>query len=384
MSEYQYYEFLAIDRPLSEQEMAAMRAISSRGHITPVSFSNEYHWGDFKGDPKNLMRRFYDAHVYLANWGTAIFMLRLPKAVVDRSVLQTFATKGVLEVEATPTHWICEWSLDESDDDYDCFGLEGGSGWMTRLAPLREELMRGDLRSLYIGWLAAVSMGEVEEDEPEPAIPDGLAPFSAAQLALAEFLEVDEDLLAGAGMDRLFARDMAAGNEIDTWLNALPMEKMRLLVRKLLIGQGAEAERDAKSQFAAWCSNNGASQPQPPSRTVAELWHLAEKAQEARLLREKKQHQQREAKRLQEREKYLASLAGNFPNAWQAVNQRVQVGSGKAYDEASQALVDLAEAYGKHASRQEFDTELRRFMAGHRQRKTLVQRLVKAKLMRGV
>ena len=42
MSEYQYYEFLAIDRPLSEPETAALRAISSRARITPVSFVNEY------------------------------------------------------------------------------------------------------------------------------------------------------------------------------------------------------------------------------------------------------------------------------------------------------------------------------------------------------
>jgi|GEM_PF-3812782 len=47
-------------------------------------------------------------------------------------------------------------------------------------------------------------------------------------------------------------------------------------------------------------------------------------------------------------------------------------------------MVDLAEAYAKHASRQVFDGELRRFMAGHGQRKNLVQRLVKAKLLQSV
>lgn len=31
MSEYQYYEFLAIDRPLTDTEMREMRSISSRG-----------------------------------------------------------------------------------------------------------------------------------------------------------------------------------------------------------------------------------------------------------------------------------------------------------------------------------------------------------------
>lgn len=44
MSEYQYYEFLAIDRPLTPEEMAKLRALSTRATITPLSFTNEYNW----------------------------------------------------------------------------------------------------------------------------------------------------------------------------------------------------------------------------------------------------------------------------------------------------------------------------------------------------
>ena len=54
MSEYQYYEFLAIDQPLSNDQVAALRRISSRARITPVSFVNEYHWGDLKASPKDM------------------------------------------------------------------------------------------------------------------------------------------------------------------------------------------------------------------------------------------------------------------------------------------------------------------------------------------
>ena len=37
MSEYQYYEFQAIDRPLSQAEMAAVRALSTRDdHADPL------------------------------------------------------------------------------------------------------------------------------------------------------------------------------------------------------------------------------------------------------------------------------------------------------------------------------------------------------------
>ena len=52
MSEYQYYEFQAIDRPLTSRQMDELRKLSTRAEITPTSFTNEYHWGDFRGDPR--------------------------------------------------------------------------------------------------------------------------------------------------------------------------------------------------------------------------------------------------------------------------------------------------------------------------------------------
>ena len=84
MSEYQYYEFLAVDRPLTAAEQAEVRQLSTRARITATSFTNEYHWGDFKGSADQMMQRFYDAHLYLANWGTHRIMLRLPRTLLDR------------------------------------------------------------------------------------------------------------------------------------------------------------------------------------------------------------------------------------------------------------------------------------------------------------
>ena len=42
MSEYQYYEFQAVDRPLTEEMQQGLRRISSRAHITPTGFVNVY------------------------------------------------------------------------------------------------------------------------------------------------------------------------------------------------------------------------------------------------------------------------------------------------------------------------------------------------------
>src|SRR2546422_9329409 len=85
MSEYQYYEFRAIDRPLDKRAMGELRAITSRARITPTSLVNEYHWGDFKDDPDKLMDKYFDAHLYYANWGTRRLTLRLPRRLALRS-----------------------------------------------------------------------------------------------------------------------------------------------------------------------------------------------------------------------------------------------------------------------------------------------------------
>lgn len=47
--------------------MEEVRQLSTRARITATSFTNEYHWGDFKGSADQMMQRFYDAHLYLAN-----------------------------------------------------------------------------------------------------------------------------------------------------------------------------------------------------------------------------------------------------------------------------------------------------------------------------
>jgi hypothetical protein len=221
MSEYQYYEFLSIDRPLTADEMDELRALSTRATITPLSFTNEYNWGDFKGDPGKLMQRYFDAHVYVANWMTAIFLVRLPMEALNRETAKAAAVPYLLDIKPTKTHWIITWSLEESEN-YDRFGMEDGRGWMARLAPVRDELLRGDLRSLYIGWLPAIAGEMMDDEEAEPLSVSGLANLTAAQQALAEFLEVDPDLLAGAGMGSPAAQETEVlRREMEKWIDSL-------------------------------------------------------------------------------------------------------------------------------------------------------------------
>ncbi len=95
MSEYQYYEFLAVDQPLDARQLKEMRALSTRARITPTSFVNTYHWGDFKEDPRALMARYFDAFLYLANWGTRRLMIRLPSSLLGLQTARRYCGERI-------------------------------------------------------------------------------------------------------------------------------------------------------------------------------------------------------------------------------------------------------------------------------------------------
>jgi hypothetical protein len=378
MSEYQYYEFLAIDRPLKENEMAELRVLSTRATITPVSFTNEYHWGNFRGDPDKLMQRYFDAHVYVANWMSAIFMVRLPIDALSQEAVKAVVTPHFLDIKETRTHWIITWRLEESEN-YDRFGMDDGRGWMAILAPVRDELLRGDLRSLYIGWLQAVTVEMPDDDQMEPLSISGLGNLTAAQLALAEFLEVDEDLLAGAGMGcPASLKTEISPQETDTWINSLPRDEANSILKQLLEGKGQQAERSIKNRFAAWRRGLQTGDTEAIRRSVGKLRQNAEKARLIRLEKQKRDREKEETRRRKKREAYLKKLSTDFSKAWESAKEPVERGSGRGYDEACQILVDISEAYSLFGTKKQFREELERFMVDHLQRKALIQRLEKA------
>jgi hypothetical protein len=377
MSEYQYYEFLAIERPLTEDEIDELRALSTRANITPVSFTNIYNWGNFKGNPDKLMQLYFDTYVYVTNWMSAIFKVRLPIEALSEDTVKAMEVPHVLDFSTTKTHWIITWRLNESEN-YDRFVMEDGISWMARLAPIRDELLSGDIRSLYIGWLGAVT-GEMDDDEMEAVSISGLGSLTAAQQALAEFLEVDPDLLAGAGMGSpAFQGEELSERDMDRWIDALPRDEVKVVLKNLLEGKRQLAERSIRNKFAVWQRSMKTDKTVAPRRTVAQLRQNAEKSEQIRLEKQDRDRRKQEAKRRKEREEYLQNLSKDFPNAWKSVHKVIERGSGPAYDEACRVLVNMSEAYVLQESKKPFQEEIKKLMAAHMRRRALIERLVKA------
>lgn len=254
---------------------------------------------------------------------------------------------------------------------------------MGRLAPLRDELLRGDMRPLYLGWLAGVSAGEVDEKATEPQPPPGLSRLTAAQQSLAEFLEVDGDLLAAAGFsDSQGSKpDSESDAERDVWIAALPAAEKIAMLKLLLAGNAQQAERELKSRFMAWQREQRSDAKQETRRrTVAELHGLSASAAETRKRQEAVQRKKAETERRAKRETCLRTLAVDFDSCWQAADKLAERGIASAYDEVKRALVDLSEAYVLCATRADFEQKLVQFMARHGKRGALVRRLTDAGL----
>lgn len=391
MSEYQYFEFLAVDRPLTAEQQAELRSFSSRAQITASSFVNEYRWGDLKGDPLDWMRRYFDAHVFSASWGSCRLMLRLPRVTLEEPALSDFTAakshangfprRGAFEATATPEHWILHWSLDDESGEVERFwGPGDGPDWMTALLPLRDEILRGDTRPLYLGWLARLSNDELSPEDAEPPLPAGLQSLTPAQTALAEFLLIDSDWLAAAAEASAPAPD--AGDDsrrLDTWLATLAPEAMRETLRLLLSGRSREAEHGLRHRYLSWERAQAPQAGEQPSRrTVAEIDARREAAEATRLEREQRLREAAEALRRAERAAFLSSLLAEGEAPWTAIEESLQRGSSAAYDRALSGLKDLVEAHAMAGREAGFRRHLTQLMARHGKRRGWINRLTEA------
>lgn len=78
MSEYQRYEFMTSDRPLTRAQLDAVNALSSHIEASSSHALIEYHWGNFKHDPIDVLHKFFDGFLSWANWGAPELAFRFP------------------------------------------------------------------------------------------------------------------------------------------------------------------------------------------------------------------------------------------------------------------------------------------------------------------
>lgn len=318
MSEYQYYEFRTIDRPLGEADRRALRTLSTRARITATSFTNSYEWGDFKGDPDELMEQWFDLHLYLANWGTHRLIIKLPAQMIDRRGLDAFLEKvDCAVVRAVGAALILDITRDELDVDDD---WDEEAGWLAALAPLRGELLSGDLRLLYLLWLIAVEDEVLQADEPEPL--SGIGPMTEALETFAAFFGIDPDLVEAASEADILPDSRRTVGE--------------LRARALAIRRARERTQADKA--------------------AAERKRREREAEKARRMR-------------------LDAIIRQGDGVWCEIESEIERRNAAGYDKAMSLLFDLKTIAEEQGSIEEFQHRLRAIRENHARKGRFIERL---------
>ncbi|MGK2873620.1 MAG: hypothetical protein ACSLFL_15410 [Alphaproteobacteria bacterium] len=327
MSEFQYYEFQAVDRPLGEADRQALRALSTRARITATSFTNSYEWGDFKGDPATLMERWFDLHLYLANWGSRRLMIRLPKRLADQQRLKAFLCKAdCAMLRASGENLILDIARDEVEPDGD---WDDGSGWLAALAPLRADMLAGDLRLCYLLWLTAVEANAVAADDPEPM--SGIGPMTGALEAFTAFFGIDADLVRAA-TER--SADMSTASPDASPVAARTAGELRARARSI---------RLARERAQA-------------GKAAAELRRQEEQAEKARRAR-------------------LDAIARRGEGVWREIETEIGRRNAAGYDRAASLLHDLRIIAGEQGASEDFASRLRTIRERHARKERFIERL---------
>ena len=375
MSEYQYYEFQAIDRPLDESDRKALRRISSRADITSTRFTNVYNYGDFHGSPRKLMERWFDLHLYLANWGTRSLMIRLPRRLVDRSQLDR-CVQAVPEIKVLEAgeNLIVDLTLDSEDSGLYFYDSEG-DGWLDSIAPLRNGALAGDLRLFYVLWLTSVQRGIVPDHAKEPL--PGIGPLSAAHKSLAKFFSVDQDLVGAAGESPASGGDRSFADSSRTTVKSMPESEKAELLLRLANGDVYVAAEVRNRIRSAWAAEQGKSRGK--RRTVAELRRRSLAVREERKAKEAKR---REAERLRKAEEAkraqrarLDALKLQGTRVWREVEREINRMHASAYDRAVGLLVDLRALAEESGTGNDFAERIQSIRERHWRKWKFIERL---------
>jgi len=380
VSEYQYYDFRTIDRALTRAEIAELRSISTRAAITSTSFTNHYEWGDLKADPLKLLEKYFDAFLYIANWGTREFYLRLPQELVDYRVFRTMLPGEAAQVRRAGDWVIAAFENQFEDDDWG-----DGTGWMGSLMSLRSEILRGDIRCLYLGWLLCAQNEEFAEDDLEPAVPAGLGELSAPLRSLIEFLGIDEDLVEVAASASAPLNASPDREELATWIQSLPEKEKNNLLVAAVSGTGERWKHGLLRRFEQQKAQRALPEPDGiRGRTAGDLLTLAHaRAEERERLLEAKRAAEaarRKAEDEANRARYLDQLEKREEATWNQITAHIQKRQPNEYDKAITLLVDLRDLAVRQGQVTAFQSAVGELRQKHAAKESLLRRLTKAKL----
>lgn len=367
MSEYQRYEFMTVDRPLTKPQLEAVKRLSSHIEASATHAFIEYHWGDFKHNPIEVLHQYFDGFLYWANWGSPQLAFRFPHGMLPPTLLDGYDLEDFVTFARHPDYDILDISFGE---------MEGPDVWteydLSSLIGIREEILAGDARPLYIVWLASRDYLGTDDEEEEyeisvPAVPPGFAKLTTAQKALADLFQVPDELVVAAARHSKPATPGPA-EDLAAWLKLLPPARRDDYLLRL-----ANDEPGLSRMLVRELRELGSDTSQPASPEGEHVTY-ATLLPESKAVRAELDRQQRE-KESRARERRLRDIHEHKDDYWHRADEALTRTSGTSYDEATQLLVELRDAANHFDDAQPFQERFRAWVQPHLRRPAFVKRL---------
>ncbi|MCC3456126.1 hypothetical protein [Microcoleus sp. PH2017_08_TRC_O_A] len=384
MSEYQYYEFQSVDRRLTQSEQEAISKLSSRAQISSSRAIFVYSYGDLPGNEKQLLIKYFDAMFYIANWGSLQLMFRFPKGLIDIEMMRKYCVEDIVEVSEINNFVVLEISINEEE------GFNGwieGEGNLSSLIGLRQEILQGDYRLLYLAWLKGITyldeLDDEDEDDDEeneddendeeglePPVPPNFGKLSSSLQAFIDIFEVDEHLLKAA-ISASVAKPSIPESSIKEAIKKLERSEVDTFLMRLLKGESnlsIELSKKLSGMIEVRQEEN------PGKRTIRQLLASAEKE-------EKKEEERRGQEAKAARIRDLEALAKRETAAWEDIDALIQKGTSSSYDEVVLLLLKLQDLADYQKQTVKFFTRVQQLHNKYSSRSGLKRRLLKANLL---
>jgi hypothetical protein len=352
VSEYQYVAFRAVDRPLTDKELKFAEQQSTRAEITRWSFQNEYHFGDFRGDVNGLLRHGYDVHLHYANFGIRTVAFRLLAGLpFPKSLWSQYIGTGELAWTKDRRGNAGIVSLRPYHDAGEIEEIWSPGEYMDDMVEMRNRLVAGDLRALYVLWLcAAMDDQSVEPDVVEPPVPGGLSQSVEVFGPFMEFFGLDPLIVLAAAEGTPDAPVRSSDDQLCCeWTEELSEVEAKRLLRKFL----TEDATAVKAETIATIRQGGGASGWPTVSLGRTFQMLLDRTEQLRADHEAKEQKKRKAaarsqaaKKERERQARMKKMVDD-PQAWLRKSSELVDARGTAnYKAAAEILADLREAIG--------------------------------------
>lgn len=374
------HRFRTIDREFTAREKEEIKSWSSRFSPTANAVDYIYHYGSFKKDRYEVFPKYFDALLYVNGWGTRQVMFRFPRELVKWEELNWYKNRGQqtsLDFKQIEDYVLMEltWHQQNNGD-----WMEEEDYLLDPLLPLREEILHGDFRSLYLAWLIVEAKnkgGKNEGSTPSttqlPPIPSNLKEQTKAHQYLIQLFDLDPMLVeaaATASPEKLL--------RTPEYADLIPLlsdkEKEKYLFQ--FLNRETRTEIKLKKRLTA-LSGVKSHHIFGESLPWNEIYTLAKQKKEEAI----------EAQKRAERRAYyrkMRSIGAQQDNVWEGVERNLSVRNSGGYDRATNMLKDLRDLAVFEDKMEAFDKKLEEVIAPYRKSGALLRRLRENDIIRVV